>query len=139
MKMTHRLTGRSFTLGVALLLLGGTAWAADLKLSGDSEVPPVKTMASGASTIAIAADGSVVGSVKTTGISGTAAHIHMGSTGKNGPVIIPLTKGSNGEWSVPPGAKLSSEQMKSFKSGDLYVNVHSEANKGGEIRAQLTP
>ena len=63
----------------------------------------------------------------------------MGAAGKNGPVIIPLPKGIDGEWSVPPGAKLTDEQMKSFKSGDLYVNVHSEANKSGEIRAQLTP
>ena len=139
MKSTYRLTGRSLTLGLALSLLSGMACAADLRLSGDSEVPPVKTLASGNSTIAIAADGTVVGSVKTTGIVGVAAHIHVGSTGKNGPVIIPLTKGTDGEWSVPPGAKLSSEQMKSFKSGDLYVNVHSEVNKGGEIRAQLTP
>jgi hypothetical protein len=68
-----------------------------------------------------------------------AAHIQVGAAGKNGPVIIPLPKGIDGEWSVPPGAKLTDEQMKSFKSGDLYVNVHSEANKSGEIRAQLTP
>jgi CHRD domain len=39
----------------------------------------------------------------------------------------------------PPGAKLSTEQLRSFKAGELYVNVHSEANKGGEIRAQLAP
>ena len=79
------------------------------------------------------------GSVKTTGVEGVAAHIHVGSTGKNGPVIIPLTKGADGEWSVPPNAKLNGEQMKSFRAGDLYVNVHSESNQGGEIRAQLTP
>ncbi len=141
MELTHRLPRLALTLGVALSLslLGSMAAAADLKLSGDSEVPPVKTMASGIATIAVAADGAVTGSVKTMGVAGTAAHIHMGAAGKNGPVIIPLTKGADAEWSVPPGAKLTEEQMKSFKSGDLYVNVHSEANKGGEIRAQLTP
>ena len=141
MRLIHRLPRLAFGLGAALsfALLGATALAADLRLSGDNEVPPVKTMASGSGAIAIAADGAVVGSVKTTGIAGVAAHIHTGATGTNGPVIIPLTKGADGEWSVPPGAKLTPEQMKSFKAGDLYVNVHSDANKGGEIRAQLTP
>lgn len=141
MKLTHRLPRLAFTFGVALSLslLGSMAAAGDIKLSGDTEVPPVKTMASGTSTIAVAADGAVAGSVKTTGVAGVAAHIHVGAAGKNGPVIIPLTKGADGEWSVPPGAKLTDEQMRSFKAGDLYVNVHSEANKGGEIRAQLTP
>lgn len=139
MKMNHRFTRHSFALSVVLSLLGSGAFAADAKLSGDHEVPPVKTSATGTSTIAVAADGAVTGSVKTTGISGMAAHIHMASTGKNGPVIIPLTKGADGVWAVPPGAKLTSEQLKSFKSGDLYVNVHSEANKDGEIRVQLAP
>ncbi len=137
MKLPYRLTAPSLLL--TGLLLSGTAWAADVKLTGDNEVPPVKTAAYGNSTVAIAADGTVAGSVKTTGIAGTMAHIHLGATGKNGPVIVPLTKGADGEWAVPPGAKLTSEQMTSFKSGDLYVNVHSEAHKGGEIRAQLMP
>ena len=141
MTSSHRLPRFAFASALALLLspFGNLAMAADLRLSGDSEVPPVKTMASGSGTIAIAADGAVVGSVKTTGISGVAAHIHVGATGKNGPVIIPLTRGADGEWSVPPGAKLTEEQMKSFKAGDLYVNVHSDANKAGEIRGQLKP
>jgi hypothetical protein len=141
MQLTHRFPHLARTLGVALSLslLGGLAAAADRNLSGDSEVPPVKTAASGISTITVAADGAVAGSVKTTGFAGMAAHIHVGPTGKNGPVIITLNRGAEGEWSVPPGSKLTSEQMMSFKSGDLYVNVHSEANKGGEIRAQIAP
>ena len=43
------------------------------------------------------------------------------------------------QWSVPPGSKLTDEQYTSFKSGNLYVNVHSAEHKPGEIRAQLKP
>ena len=59
--------------------------------------------------------------------------------GVNGPVIVPLTKTSDNVWSVAPGAKLTDAQYESYKAGKLYVNVHSAANKGGEIRAQLKP
>lgn len=127
------------SVAVALSLGAGPAAAAELKLSGDNEVPPVKTSASGSGTITVASDGAVSGSVKTSGVDGTMAHIHVGAAGSNGPVIIPLTKGADGTWTVPAGAKLNEDQMKSYKAGALYVNVHSEANKGGEIRAQLTP
>lgn len=128
---------RIATLSIALV--GGMAFAADLKLTGEAEVPPVKTSASGSGTITVAPDGAVTGSIKVTGVDATAAHIHMAASGKNGPVIVPLTKGSDGTFSVPAGAKLTADQLKAYKSGELYVNVHSEANKGGEIRAQLAP
>ena len=108
-------------------------------LSGSQEVPPVTTSASGSGTITIGEDKSVSGSVTTTGVAVTAAHIHLGAAGKNGPVIIPLTKTSDNVWSVPAGAKLTDAQYDSYKAGDLYINVHSAANKGGEIRGQLKP
>jgi hypothetical protein len=114
-----------------------------VKLTGDQEVPPVKTSASGSGTFVIAADKSVSGSITTTGIEGTAAHIHDSTPGdtmcgaKNGPVIIPLTKGANNTWTAPAGAKLTDAQYQSFKAGNLYVNVHSAANKGGEICSRL--
>jgi hypothetical protein len=141
MNAIHRLPHflHALTAAAALSLAVGLAAAADLKLSGDNEVPPVKTMASGSGTITVADDGAVSGSVKITGVEGTMAHIHVGAAGSNGPVIVPLTKTADGTWSVPSGAKLSDEQMKSYKAGALYVNVHSDANKGGEIRAQLVP
>ena len=97
------------------------------------------TAASGSGTITVGADKSVSGSVTTTGVDGTAAHIHMAATGQNGPVIVPLTKTADGVWSVPAGAKLTDAQYDAFKAGNLYVNVHSAANKGGEIRGQLKP
>jgi hypothetical protein len=110
-----------------------------LSLSGAQEVPPVTTSASGTGTISVGADKSVSGSVTTSGLAAMAAHIHEGAMGANGPVIIPLTKTSDNVWSVPAGAKLTDAQYESYKAGKLYVNVHSAANKGGEIRAQLKP
>jgi CHRD domain len=85
------------TLRIALLagvFAAGSALAADVKvtLSGDQEVPPVKTEGKGSGTITIADDGAVSGSVTTTGVKGTMAHIHQGAMGANGPVIVPFTK-----------------------------------------------
>jgi len=122
--------------------MGGGSMAGgggSLKLSGSEEVPPITTSGSGTGSIAVAADGSVSGKIRTTGLSGTAAHIHSGGAGTNGPVVLPLVKSGEGEWSVPPGAKLTPDQVKAYQAGELYVNVHTDANKGGEIRAQLKP
>lgn len=128
-------------LFAALALVAGSAYASDVKvtLAGSQEVPPVTTSATGAGTITVKDDKSVSGSVTTKDIVGVAAHIHLAPAGKNGPPIITLTKTSEGVWTVPEGSKLTDEQYAAFKAGDLYVNVHSAANKGGEIRGQLLP
>ena len=127
---------------VATLLAAsfGLASAAEIPvaLTGAQEVPAVTTAAKGTGKINIAADKSVSGTITTTGITGTMAHIHEGAPGKNGPPIITLEKGDS-SWSVPAGSKLTDAQYQSFKAGNLYVNVHSEEHKGGEIRAQLKP
>ncbi len=116
---------------------GGTT--SKVELFGAQEVPPVTTSAYGSGTITVREDGSVSGSVTTTGVAASAAHIHMGNAGRNGPVIIPLAKTSDNVWSVPAVAKLTPEQYQSYKAFGLYVNVHSPQNKGGEIRGQLGP
>ena len=132
------------SMSVAAILVAGCATMSSsggtgVTLSGSQEVPPVTTAASGSGTITVGADKSVSGSVTTTGINATAAHVHMAAMGQNGPVVIPLTKTADGVWSVPAGVKLTDAQYDAFKAGTLYVNVHSEANKGGEIRGQLKP
>jgi hypothetical protein len=111
----------------------GMGMAPQLKLTGDQEVP------ANTSTITVAADGAVSGSVAAPGMAGMAAHIHVGAPGVNGPVIIPLTGSDGDTWTVPAGAKLTDEQMTAYKAGNLYVNIHTAEHKGGELRTQLKP
>ena len=136
-KIATALLGAGIVVATAI----GVAWAKDYKvtLSGDQEVPPVQTSASGTGTISVGADKSVSGSVTTKGINASAAHIHEAPKGKNGPVIVPLTKSGDNTWNVQSGAKLTDAQMQALESGNLYVNVHSSANPNGEIRAQIGP
>ena len=111
----------------------------DEKLTGAQEVPPVTTTATGTANIKVAADGAVSGTVTTSGLTSTMAHIHMAPAGQNGPVIVPLTKSGDNTYMVPAGAKFTAEQLAAYKMGSLYANVHSSAYKNGEIRAQLKP
>jgi hypothetical protein len=131
----------STLLAMSVLAVSLTARAEDVKvtLTGAEEVPAVTTDAKGEGTITIGKDMAVSGKVTTTGVEAVAAHIHLAESGKNGPPVITLTKGTDGSWSTPAGAKLTDEQYKAFKAGHLYVNVHSAAHKSGEIRAQLKP
>lgn len=112
--------------------------AVGVKLSGAEEVPPVKVMGSGSGSFRLAEDGGITGSVTTKDVAGTAAHIHLGAKGKNGPVIVPLEKKGD-TYSVAEGRKLTASQIKAWKAGELYVNVHTARHKGGEVRAQIEP
>jgi len=106
-------------------------------LSGSNEVPPVTTTANGTGTVTIGADRSVKAMITVSGMTATAAHIHEAAAGANGPVIVPFTKTGDNAFAAPDGAKLTESQYASFKAGNLYVNVHSAKNPGGEVRAQL--
>jgi hypothetical protein len=142
------------TLGAAAILAAGCAGITHNKgpvaLSGSQEVPRVTTSASGSTDISVseskcpAATSSsncptVYGTVVTSGIKSTVAHIHQGAPGQNGPPIVTLVKVDDNTWAVPSGTTLTSAQNDAYLNGMLYVNVHSDANPGGEIRAQLRP
>ena len=125
----------------AAVFSAGAAQAAETKvsLSGAEETPAVTTSATGQGTIVVNADKTVSGSVTTQGINGTAAHIHLGAPGQKGGPVITLAKSGDGVWSVPAGSTLTDDQYASYKAGNLYINVHSAENKGGEIRGQIKP
>jgi len=111
----------------------------NVMLDGKQEVPPVNTAATGSGTITVLMDHSVSGTVTTTGVAGTAAHIHLAAKGASGPVIVPLNKTGDNTWAVPPGIRFNDTQYEAYKLGNLYVNVHSAAHPGGEIRGQIMP
>ena len=112
--------------------------AIKVNLTGAEEVPPVTVPGSGSGSFRVMTDGTFSGSVTTKDVKGTMAHIHQGAKGTNGPVIVPLTK-KDDTYTVPEGRKLTEAQLKALKAGNLYVNVHSDRHKGGEVRAQLQP
>lgn len=111
----------------------------DLVLSGDQETPPVTTTASGSGHLEINLEtGAISGSITTNVVNATMAHIHHGYAGENGPALITLEANVD-TWQVPANAMLDAEALEEVLEGELYVNVHSEAHPGGEVRAQLLP
>ena len=145
-RRSQQLAPYPIVIALALFIVIGCATTdgprrQDIKvaLTGDQEVPPVKTSATGSASFVISADKSVSGRVATSGVEATAAHIHEGAKGANGPVIVPLTKNADGSWTPAAGAKLTDAQYASYLAGNLYVNVHSAAYPGGEVRAQIRP
>ena len=155
MHALQRVVKRSFWLSsvsVAALLAAGCAQqsaqqqmasaapsGSNVTLSGNQEVPPVSTAATGSGTISVLMDRSVSGTVTTSGVAGNAAHIHLAAPGQNGPVIVPLNKTGDNVWSVPPAIRLNDTQYEAYRLGNLYINVHSAANPNGEIRGQIQP
>ena len=108
-----------------------------VSLSGSQEVPPSGSSASGSGTVTVGADCSVTASITVTGMNATAAHIHQAAAGANGGVIVPFTKTGDNAFAAPAGAKMTAEQCAAYKAGNTYVNVHSGAKPGGEVRGQL--
>jgi hypothetical protein len=138
-KPTRSLLGRIAPLAM-IILASGSLYAqqpVSISLGGFAEVPAVTTSATGTGEITVQPDRTVSGTIKISGMTATAAHIHEGAAGKNGPPIITLTKAADGNFTVPAGAKLTDAQYASYVAGNLYVNVHSAAHPDGEIRAQL--
>ena len=131
----------TFALG-ATVALAGPAFAEKMKatLSGASEVPANTSTGKGSADIDYdAATKKMTWKLTYSGLSGpaTAAHFHgPAEPGKNAGVVVAIP----GATSSPAegSATLTDAQAADLAAGKLYVNVHTAANPGGEIRGQVT-
>ena len=135
-------------------------------LLGVNETPPVQTDAKGASLVTLSEDETMLGYVVAVhNIQNvTAAHIHCGAPGVAGPVVVPLFPVGTGPYSgepttshvfwvagkateenitpvpdseaCPGGISSFAELVEKMRSGETYVNVHTEQYPAGEVRGQ---
>lgn len=118
---------------------GAATYTAELK--GSSEVPSNKTAGAGSASVTLDADNKITWNVTFSGLTGpaTAVHIHgPAPAGKNAGVLIWLsTKGKTATSPVTGSGTFTAAQVADLNNGLCYVNVHTKANPGGEIRGQL--
>ena len=134
------------TLAAASLLATALAWgyaqAATETFTGTltnaAEVPPTTGSGSGTAQVTLdPATKEITYKVTYSGLSGpaAAAHIHCGAAaGANAGVAVAFKDPAS---PISGSATLTDDQMAKLQAGQCYVNVHTAANKGGEIRAQL--
>jgi len=110
-------------------------------LSGSQEVPAVTTSATGSGYALVDTnDYGLELAVVTDGVDdATMAHIHTGRVGNNGPVLVDLEQSMNdmGMWTTAADASIDETIFAVLAGGGHYVNVHTPANPGGELRGQI--
>lgn len=157
----HNIAKLSVGMGAALLLgasaiaiaqtpaddpfvteMSATHWA---ELSGANEVPANETTGTGTAWILVDPQNNTIRwHVEYEGLTGpvTGAHFHgPAAEGENAGVVISLVEGAEpGALDSPIEGEtggLTADQMAEITGGMWYVNLHTEANPGGEIRGQV--
>lgn len=130
-------------------------------LTGDQEVPPRETLATGQATFQLSKDGTelsyklIVANLDNLHM----AHIHIAPAGSNGGVVVWLYPSAPPMMLIPgttngilaqgvitqanmvgtgPNLGLTFEGLiEKIKEGNAYVNVHTSQFGGGEIRGQI--
>lgn len=147
--------------GVFTLMFSTAAQAQTItftaNLHGGNEVPGVSTGSAGTATVTwntVTKAGTYRVDVYNMPVGTTASHIHAGASGVAGPVIVNFTVPAGGISNdfgltgtfgctdvvvrAPQGINSCEDFEQAIMLGNTYVNVHSSANPGGEIRGQLT-
>ena len=134
-----KITLATLAIGAAVAF-AGPAFADKMKatLDGKQEVPPNTSAATGAADIDYdAASKKLSWKLTYSGLSGpaTAAHFHgPAEPGKNAGVAVPISNTASGS---EGSATLTDEQAADLMAGKYYINIHTAANPGGEIRGQV--
>ena len=148
--MYSAISRRAAILAASLTIIAyaGLAQAAPVsfkvQITGAQQVPPVENTGTGTADLTYdASTRAVTWTITYSGLSGpaTMAHFHgPAPEGKNGPVAIWLSKqGSPAESPITGQATLTPDQAQEFAAGEWYINVHTQAHPGGEIRGQVMP
>ncbi len=114
---------------------GATTTTFQATLSGGAEVPANASAATGSASLSFNNSTKIfILTVNYTGVTATGAHIHLGAAGVNGAVEFPLAIGSPINFT---SLALTAQQEADLMANLYYVNIHSAAFAGGEIRGQL--
>ena len=121
----------------------GTQQEFSADLTGAQEVPPVTTDGTGEGEFTLnAAQTQLSFMVTASGLSGpvTAAHFHQGAVGVAGDIVQDIfadLEETGGNVTVMGTWDVNAEELAALLDGNIYVNLHTEANPGGEIRGQV--
>jgi hypothetical protein len=111
-------------------------------LTPDELTADVQSSAVGRSELVlIPSNGQIIVSVEARGLTATAAHLHQGFAGANGPVIVALEQdpGNASRLSSPANTTIEQADIDAIMRGETYINVHTATNGGGELRGQVVP
>jgi len=132
----------------------------EIRLRGSEQLPAVNTAAFGKAEVELSENGTALRfELQVCDIANvTQAHIHVGNSTTNGPVILFLFKAGETTFSSTEGCSELSEGVltpanlipnagaginnwtdfvNALQAGNTYVNVHTTAHPMGEIRGQL--
>ena len=158
---SRKVVAPALILGLAAL--GLSACKADLQekyvadLRASNEVPANSSTAVGQLVLLVSRDGSYAEySVEANGLTGgiRGGHFHRAATGVNGPIVLSFffnADGSENRTPTPGTTDLEINKaiartinktqldtiLADLRAGNLYANVHTPQNPGGEIRGQL--
>ena len=138
-------TGTMGATNVANVTVTCTTVVRSAALSAANENPTNSSTATGRGAVVVnPTTKEITGGTTFTGLTSippTAQHIHQAPagnpTGNGGPIITLTLSPNNSSATVPAGTTLNDAQYAALLAGELYFNVHTTANGGGEIRGQI--